>query len=481
METSSAREAKSGGAVAAAHPRATEVGLDILRAGGNAVDAAVAAQAMICVLMPQAAGLGGDVLALVHEAGTTTAINGVGLSPAAFAPPYTTDGGNSVTVPGLVDGWMTLHERWGTLPLATLLTPAIAAAQESRVDVPLMKALNEQRERLLRYGGEAWALLGLHTDDIWHQPELAALLQAIASDGAHAFYHDGAEAIVRAVRSHGGTLDVADLHQHQTLVNTPRSVAWGARTLQVQPSPTQGVLLAMAAQWLDRQSALSDLDHLAVEATAAAFGYRDSVNARTDLLKVDLDVSTERASNRGGPRAYLHTAGVATVDADGLTVSSLISVFDDFGSAVYVPELGIVLGNRAAGFTNGDNAPAPSSYPVHTLAPAMLIDADGTAHAIATPGADGQVQTLLQVLISERFRDLTLAEAIARPRWRSQSGSLLVEDDHPATGTLAALGHRIEVKERGDNLFGAVVAAGIRAGSPYAHADWRRRQADGVA
>jgi gamma-glutamyltranspeptidase/glutathione hydrolase len=162
-----------------------------------------------------------------------------------------------------------------------------------------------------------------------------------------------------------------------------------------------------------------------------------------DLLAEALHVDRARASGSGGPRSYLHTAGVAVADADGTVVSSLVSVFDDFGSGVLVPELGIVLGNRAAGFTDGANAPGPGRYPVHTLAPAMLLLQDGGVLALATPGADGQVQTLLQVLAGLRYDEETLLGALGRPRWRSEDGRLLVEAGHPATGRLRELGHDV--------------------------------------
>jgi len=154
-------------------------------------------------------------------------------------------------------------------------------------------------------------------------------------------------------------------------------------------------------------------------------------------------------------------------------VSSLISVFDDFGSGVFVPELGVVLNNRAAGFTSADNSARPSARPVHTLAPAMLIGPGGDTLAIATPGADGQVQTLLQVIVAMR-RGASLESALAAPRWRSEDGRLLIESTHTGAAELASRGHDLRPIPAGDSMFGAVVAAGYRRGEPYAAADPRR-------
>jgi gamma-glutamyltranspeptidase/glutathione hydrolase len=154
-------------------------------------------------------------------------------------------------------------------------------------------------------------------------------------------------------------------------------------------------------------------------------------------------------------------------------------VFDDFGSCVYVPELGITLNNRAAGFTVGANASAPGKRPVHTLAPILVHTPHGVL-GLATPGADGQVQTLLQILVSIQRRGLDLAQAVARPRWRSEGGKLLIERSHPGKESLAALGHQVTPLPDGDVRFGAVVCAGWLDAGPVVAADWRRETAAAV-
>ncbi len=497
------------GAVAAAHPLAVAAGVRMLSDGGSAVDAAIAAQAAICVLMPHAAGLGGDLMALVHQPdGRVVAVNGAGRSPAGApehasdgaaprvsdgpaprvsdgAVPYPTDGGASVTVPGLVDGWVEAHRRWGRLPLAAALAPAAELAGDGvPVGSDLAAAVAAQGARLRRGGAGAWPLLSLAPGDRWRQPELAALLRAVGERGRDAFY-DGpvADATADAVRRCGGALSVGDLRSHGSQVGDPVTVAWAGGRLHVQPPSSQGVLLAMAARWLERAAPTLDagaLDHVLVEVTEAAFAHRDACARGGDLLGVPLDVDRRRARRRGGPRAYLHTAGVAVADRHGQVVSSLVSVFDDFGSGVFVPAAGIVLNNRGAGFTAGANAPGPGRRPVHTLAPALVVDPAGAPLALATPGADGQVQTLLQLLARRRC-GADLATALAAPRWRSQAGTLLVEHDHPNGADLAARGHAIRAVPAGDELFGAVVAAGTGAAGPFAAADWRRFVWSGVA
>jgi gamma-glutamyltranspeptidase/glutathione hydrolase len=482
------------GAVAAAHPLAVQAGLEVLSLGGSAVDAALAAQAVICVAMPNAAGLGGDLLALIRTPTEVTAVGGTGLSPRLLPPKgFGVSGGASVTVPGLVDGWLEAHARWGQLDLPRVLAPAIGLARGGvRVDAELAAAVAQQRSRLLTGGAANWALLRMTPGEVWAQPELADLLENIGLRGRESFYGGSvSEALRSAVQRCGGSLAEHDLGSHRTLISEPISVSWRGQTVSVQPPPTQGVLLAMILAELERRTSLdyqvqSDA-HLLIELTKAAFEHRSDSGLGARLLEKQLIVDPTKASRRSGPRAYLHTAGVATADANGMVVSSLISVFDDFGSAVFVPQAGIVLNNRAAGFTNGANAPAPARRPVHTLAPALIDFGDGTVLALATPGADGQIQTLLQVLsmLSNEPGETVLsrlAAALAAPRWRSEDGALLMEAGHPETGPLRQRGHQVRERTPGEDVFGAVVAAGVDpAARPFAAADWRRNASSGAA
>jgi gamma-glutamyltranspeptidase/glutathione hydrolase len=471
------------GAVAAAHPLAVAAAQELLTAGGSAADAAIAAQAALCVIMPDACGLGGDMLALVHAAGSPLqAINGTGCAPLALTCALD-DGPHSITVPGIVDAWCALSRQYGTLPLARALQPAIRWARAGlRVSGALAAALARHRERLGRGGAAAWVLFDAPAGALIPQPELASLLEQVGADGRAAFYHGhNAGHIADAVGALGGTLGEADLAAHASVLAAPIGTPWHDLTLWTQPPMAQGILLNMAAQALGRLGALAPSlqDHAAIELTTAAFACRDDVGAGAALLEHELAIDLARASNRGGPRAYLHTAGVACADAHGMVVSSLVSVFDDFGSCVFVPPLGITLNNRAGGFTAGANAPGPGKRPVHTLAPCLLTTPQGVL-ALATPGADGQVQTLLQVLMGLQMQGLDLATAIARPRWRSEQGALLIEQSHPGADTLLALGHRITQCADGDVRFGAVVSAGSVHAQPVAAADWRRETSAGV-
>lgn len=470
------------GAVAAAHPLAVGAAVALLDRGGGAVDAAIAAQAVLAVVIPDACGLGGDGLALVAEpSGRVTAVHGAGRSPAAGV--LSNDGGASVTVPGVAGAWAELSARWGRVPLADALAPAAGLARRGVVvGDQLAQAVVAQRARLVHGGAGDWVIARAGAGDRVVQSALAEVLEAIGRDGPGAFYRgEVAAAVARAAQADGGALAPADLAAHRTLVGDPVAVDWDGGTAYVQPPPSQGVLLARALRWLEREGpvAVADLDHVLAEVTEAVFGLRDRAGDGAALLAEELAVDRERAARRGGPRAYLHTAGVAAADADGLVVSSLVSVFDDFGSAVFVPEGGFVLNNRAGGFTAGANAPRAGAHPVHTLAPAV-VRRGGDVLALATPGADGQVQTLLQVLAGLRWRGRTVPQAIDAPRWRSEGGRLFVEAAHPGAAAMAARGHDVVTLPDGDDRVGGVVAAGWSAGTPFTAGDWRRTVAAGV-
>lgn len=471
------------GAVSAADPLAVGAALEILAAGGNAVDAAIAAQAVLCVVAPNACGLGGDALVTIRAAdGATTSINGTGAAPASLVE-ATLDGAGSVTVPGIVSAWEAMHGRWGSMALARLIAPAVRIARKGfAVPARLAASTVKQRQRLLRGGAAPWALMRLAAGERFVQPEIAALLEAIGTHGAAAYYRGAmGEAIARTLQSLGGAMSVDDLAGHETPVLAPVSVSFRGAEVAVQPPVTQGVILAMALAGFEKLGPVprEKLDHAAIELTEAAFAYRDRACEGAALLAHPLPVDLDRASLRGGPRAYLHTAGVSVADRAGMVVSSLISVFDDFGSAVFVPEGGFVLNDRAAGFTAAPNDAAPGKRPVHTLAPALVAMADG-ALGLSTPGADGQVQTLLQVLAKLLIGERDLAAAIDAPRWRSEGGKLLIEPSHPAIAVLAEMGHAVTPLVDGEVRFGGVVCAGHLEGTPVAVADWRRTNWAGV-
>jgi gamma-glutamyltranspeptidase/glutathione hydrolase len=448
------------------------------------VDAAIAAQAALAVVTPHACGLGGDAIVLVHEpGGAGTSFHGAGRWSEAAGSLAIRDDASSVAVPGMVRAWGLLAERFGRKSLADDVAPAVRLAEDGFVpDGPLMEAVEEERARLRRGGAGAWALpAGVAAGAVGPQPELARTLRAIGADGPDAFYRGPlAEAIVRAVLGGGGALTPDDLSTHETLVGDPVETTWRGRRLLVARPPSQAILAAVAIRALERfgPAPPDRADHLRVEAILGAFRFRDRAGEGAALLAERYDLDPDRTRGGPGPRPFLHTAGVSAADADGWVVSSLVSVFHSFGSATFVPEGGFTLNNRAACFTEAPNEARPGKLPIHTLSPVMVGGDDGI-RTLATPGADGQVQSLVQVLTAhEDSKDWE--QAMAAPRWRCDSGALLIERSHPGRETLQRLGHAVEVRDDGDDAFGSMTSAGVSEGRPFALSDWRRSTSSGV-
>jgi gamma-glutamyltranspeptidase/glutathione hydrolase len=279
----------------------------------------------------------------------------------------------------------------------------------------------------------------------------------------------------------------SDLHAYAPIVRDPAAAHCLGATVEVSPPTSQGILLLRALRWLDhlpKPTTLAERVDLQVRAVAESFLHRSDVgreDAEDRILSSGgfaAGLPVDCVGAQSSPRSYNHTAAVTTADSGGLVVSALVSVFDDFGSATAVPEFEFVLNSRLLGFDSvGPNAPAPGRRPVHTLAPALVHTADRTI-ALATPGADGQTQTLLQLLSSTLEDGVPLQEALHRPRWRLVDGIVAVESgtDSSLTDDLESRGYELRMMDAGDELFGAVAAAVVpqRSNSLEAASDPRR-------
>jgi gamma-glutamyltranspeptidase/glutathione hydrolase len=391
-------------------------------------------------------------------------------------------------VPGAVAAVCDAHARFGRLPLEQVLMPAVGLAGGGfPIGGGLLRIIEQERE-LLERGAEGWVFLSpeLRPGSLVRQPALAGVLQRIGRHGAEAFYEGHcAQALERAVGAAGGSVAVADLAEHATVVRSPLTASYRGFEIAVQPPVSQAALALMALKALERSGAAAPADraHVLVEAVEAAFTRKHELaadGAAERLLDEPLDIDLTRPAQRiGGPRGGLHTTSVAAAGADGQVVSMLVSVFDLFGCGVLVPECGFVLNDRLSGCsTDADspNAAAPRRRPVHTLSPTLVWD--GTRNfALCTPGGDGQVQTLVQVLDAIATDGQTLPRALDRPRWRSSEGRLRVESDyHPELlAELEGRGHDLVRMDPGSPAFGAAVAAGIdsRTRTPFAASDPR--------
>jgi gamma-glutamyltranspeptidase/glutathione hydrolase len=395
-------------------------------------------------------------------------------------------------VPGAVAGLLAAHARFGRRPLPWVLAPAVKLADQGFVIGPdLYAALNRQKQRLGRCSGE-WVLVQTEprVGEIMRLHRLAGLLRAIGREGESAFYTGAvASAVAAAVRRDGGHMTREDMERYAAVIGAPASAAFGDSRVEVSPPTSQAVLLLVGLQWLARNGRPTTpgarlLGQL--RAIEYAFSRRQEVaieNGAERLLS-DPPPEEETVTLAGtGPRGYNHTAAITAADRHGQVVSALVSVFDDFGSATFVREHEFHLNNRLRGFDrDGPNAPRGGQRPIHTLSPAVVHTAERII-GIATPGADGQVQTLLQVLTNHLENGVSLQAALHEPRWRLVDDHVCIEDGFPEQliDALNEDDRAITTLAPGDQLFGAVAAVGVdRAGGAVEAMSDPRREAWGA-
>jgi gamma-glutamyltranspeptidase/glutathione hydrolase len=518
----------SRGAVASNHPLATEAGIAILRRGGNAADAYIAAASTLAVVEPHMSGVGGEGFALVYWAADRAAavVNATGRAPRAatvgrFAAGIPAHGAAAAITPCLVDGWFQVHERWGSLPLPTLLESASFHAREGfGATRTFCRYAGEQADALAADPGTAAVFLpggklpSLGT--VIRQPALARTLEAIAMGGRTAFF-DGeiARTLGRWVQEHGGLLDADDLRASHAEMQEPiRTTYRGLEVLETPPNSTGATLLqelAVAEQFdlaaLAHNGELPcdapDLVHTLVEIKKLCYQDRERIADTADQATVVEELLSPRrvleVAGRVDPRqaasrpvrlqpAETNTTYLAVVDGQGNAISGIQSLNDVFGAAVIAGETGILLNNRMRYWhlePGHPNRLQPGRRVRHTMnAPIALRDGRPVL-VFGTPGADAQVQANLQVFTAMVDFGLDPQQAVEMARWQSmQPGTmanwphdtpdqLIVEDrmSERTRAELAKRGHHVEVVGPLDgpcsiNVIGSDDATGfLQAGS----------------
>ena len=409
--------------VATGHPLAARIAVQILREGGSAVDAAIAADAVLGVVEPMATGIGGDLLAmLVPPSGAAVSYNGTGRAPAAFSldmlaalPGLRIPERHvlSVTVPGVVRGWHDLHSRFGRLPWQRLFTAAIAAAREGFSVAPVAAREWALFAPVLRVDPVCAALYRAQATPgagaRYANPELAAVLQAIAQDGPDAFYlGDPAAAAARAVQAMGGALAADDFARHRGDFCAPVAAQFRGLTVLECPPNTHGVAVLHALQALDA---------LALEANDPA-----TTVAMVQHMGRAMQHAKKTVADPAG-----NTVCTVVVDAQGLAITLMSSIFKRFGSGIAAPGCGFVLQNRGFGFSAPGhiNGPAPGKRPYHTVVPGAALK-DGRFHAgFGVVGGAMQPQGHVQLLTRLAAWGQPLQAAIDAPRWRLESDTAL--------------------------------------------------------
>ena len=479
------------GIAATSHPLGTSSALAVLREGGSAADAAIAASATLAVVEPQMTGIGGDCFALIAAAdGRVHGLNGSGRAAAgAEAGWYRGNGfteipelsAHSVTVPGALKAWEALHARFGKLPFERLFSDAIRLAEDGYPVAPRVAfdwigqvetlRRDEGARRHLLIGGEA-----PRAGDRVASPALGKTLRRIAREGSAAFYQGKIAAEIAAtVQAGGGFLSEADLAAVEADWVTPISTSYGGHQVLEIPPNGQGVvalimmnlMTILGARALPRDSA--ERYHLEIEAGRVAYAVRDAMVADPAHMTISSEELTSMAfaqslagridPGRRNPSIVLpklptsDTVYLSVADRDGMAVSFINSVYGSFGSQIVTPDSAIVLQNRGACFAVAEghpNAIGPSKRPMHTIIPAMAAKDGKPSVCFGVMG--GAYQPMGHAHVFSNFADhgMDAQEALDHGRvfWGAD-GVLDIEAGVPAAvaSGLETLGHAVRPAE----------------------------------
>jgi len=477
----------SNGMAATSHPLSTLAALDVLRRGGNAVDAAVTACAVQCVVEPMSTGIGGDCFALLAPGGGPEVIglNGSGWAPKGLTAEHLLDQGinsigvqspHAVSVPGAIDSWDTLLRDHGTIDLDQALQPAIEYAENGWAVTPRV-AVDWERNIAKLAADPSTAAKYLKngqspkSGQVWRLPELAETLRTIAKEGRDGFYKGWvAEDIVNYLSGLGGCHDLDDFAEMRAEYVEPISTDYRGYTMLQIPPNGQGITALMMLNILEDYD-LASMDpngvarlHLETEASRMAYAARDRYVAdqRHEDVPVDHMLSAEFAAEMRaqispdravdapeatGP-AYRDTVYLSVVDKDRNACSFINSLYMPFGTGLTAPRSGVILQNRAAGFRVEPGHPnnvAPRKRPLQTIIPGMCMKDGKVAYAYGVMGGGYQPVGHTHVLTNMIDYGMDPQEAIDSPRVFHITGRLDVERGlgEDVMAGLAALGHEV--------------------------------------
>ncbi|NNF42820.1 MAG: gamma-glutamyltransferase family protein [Phycisphaerales bacterium] len=481
--------------VATSQPLAAQAGLEMLRRGGNAMDAAVATAAALTVVEPTSNGIGSDAFALIWAGGGLHGLNASGRAPRSLSPAryaglekIPTRGWDGVTTPGAVSGWVMVAQQFGKLPLETLLAPAVRYARDGFLVSPEVAYYWGRAAK--RYTGDVTAEWrrtfapngrAPRTGEQFRSPNHAATLEAIASTGGAAFYRGPlAERIGRAASEGGGDLRVDDLASHAAEWVRPIAMEYQGVRLHEIPPNGQGIVALIALGILRHHDiagmAVDSVSYLHHHIEAMKLAFRDGHRYVADPAFMDvapadlLDdgylaerarlIDADRAQDFGhGTPKPGGTILLTTADAEGNMVSFIQSNYTGFGSGVVVPGTGIALQNRGCCFTlepGHPNEAGPGKRPYHTIIPAFVTrpgpgGEDVPLMAYGVMGGFMQPQGHAQVLSRIVDHDQNPQAALDAPRWRVESGlKVTIEPgfDPAVYEGLRALGHDVTIASR---------------------------------
>lgn len=452
------------GMVATSQPLASEAGLAILKKGGNALDAAIAAALTLGVVEPMSTGIGGDAFLLYYRAADQRiyGVNGSGRCPRRLTlealrqrgiAGVPSKGWGSVTVPGAIDAFAEVLERHGRLSLAEVVEPALTYARDGfpvseiiaeqwRHDAPLLSQFPASARTYLVDGKPP------RTGDVHRQPQLAETLRILADEGCDAFYRGAiAKRIVAFSQADGGFFDMQDFADHATEWVEPIGTDYRGHTVLELPPNGQGITALMILNVLEgfdlaaHEYGSAPYYHLLIEATKQAFADRNRYIADPAFAAVPTagllskayatarrqEIDPRRAGDfsPGAPAAFGDTVYVSCVDAERNVVSLIHSLFQGFGSGIVAGDTGICLQNRGAGFAadpGHPNALQPGKRPFHTIIPALILRDGEPWLCYGVMGGHMQAQGHVQVALNSIDFGMNVQEALEAPRYRIMGG-----------------------------------------------------------
>ena len=491
-EFSSFRPAVMGrkGMVTSGHPLASQAGIQAMMAGGNAIDAAVATAAALGVVEPHSSGVGGDGFLLIYraETGELMGVNATGPAPrAATRELYLESGGipmkgiRSVSVPGLVDGWLLAHARGGVLPLEQVFDPAISLCENGfpishnlaaalKSETPTFAADPHTRAVFTRDGRP------LRAGELLYQKNLGKTLRKIAAEGRDPLYQgEIARTIVEFSQAHDGLLEAADLEEYRAHWDEPIRTRYRGFEVNEMPPNSSGHVLLQELNMVERFDLrgmgcnTAESIHLMVEAKKLAFADRERYTGDPDWVDIPLQgmlsreyavrqagrIDLEKAATdipAGQPESFEDTTCFCTADQQGNAVCVLQSIQSGFGSSLIAGDTGILLNNRMTYWhldAGHPNCLMPGKRVRHTMNPVLLTRDNKPFLVCGTPGADTQVQTNLQLLTHIIDFNMTPQEAVEAPRWRSLQNPMESTVPHTCENVLQLEGRFPEAVRQG--------------------------------
>jgi gamma-glutamyltranspeptidase/glutathione hydrolase len=501
------------GIAATSQPLATQVALDILKAGGNAIDAAIAANAMQGLTEPASCGIGGDLFAIVWDAKTKKlhGLNASGRSPRSLTLEHfeklklkqiPTHGPLPISVPGCVDGWFELHKKFGKLPMKQILQPAIDYGEQGfPLTEIIARGMAGSVKAYQKYPGwsEVYTPGGRvpFKGMIFKNPALARTYRMIAHGGRETFYKGAiAKRITLFVREHGGFLSAEDLADHHSEWVAPVSTTYRGHTVWELPPNGQGIAALQILNLLEaydlNKMGFGSTGHVHAFLEAKKLVFEDRAKFYSDptfnKLPTQQLISKKYADERrklidpkraaknypAGNISKGDTIYLTTADAEGNMVSLIQSNYYGFGSGLTPPQLGFALQNRGALFTfekGHFNIYEPGKRPFHTIIPAFVTKDDQPWLSFGVMGGDMQPQGHVQILMNLIDFGMNLQEAGDAPRIRhlgsssprgdkmANSGEVLLERGFPpkTIGALKKMGHNLKVQGGGHGGYQAIL------------------------